>query len=71
MITTLLCITSDHDTPVLCYSQKEVELSVNDWLDGIQKTVRSSIQEAKDRESQGKNQTVNVRVLHINVCVLG
>ncbi|KAI0239314.1 E3 ubiquitin-protein ligase UBR2 [Lamellibrachia satsuma] len=33
-------------------TEKEVDLSVNDWLDGIQKTVRSSIQEAKDRESQ-------------------
>ena len=31
-----------------------MDLSVNDWLDGIQKTVRSSIQEAKDRESQGE-----------------
>ena len=54
---TLLCIASDH-IPVLCCSEKEVELSVNDWLDGIQKTVRSSIQEAKDRESQGKSLTM-------------
>ena len=54
VIITLLCVTSDL-TPVLFCSEKEVELSVNDWLDGIQKTVRSSIQEAKDRESQGKN----------------
>ena len=37
----------------MCFREKEVDLSVNDWLDGIQKTVRSSIQEAKDRESQG------------------
>ena len=69
-ITTLCCVTLYHH-PALCFSQKEVELSVNDWLDGIQKTVRSSIQEAKDRESQGKSPRANVRVLHLKVCVLG
>lgn len=34
--------------------EKEVDLSLTDWLDGIQKTVQSSIQQHIDRESQGK-----------------
>jgi E3 ubiquitin-protein ligase UBR2 len=31
---------------------KYVELSLNDWLDGIQKTVKSSIQQAKDKDTE-------------------
>ena len=30
-----------------------VELSFNDWLDGIQKTVKGSIQEQQDKQSEG------------------
>ena len=37
----------------LFFSSKEVELSLNDWLDGLQKTVDASIQKAQDEESQG------------------
>ena len=39
--------------PIIFSEKKEVELSLNDWLDGIQKTVRNSMQEAKDKESEG------------------
>ena len=37
----------------VCSDSKEVHLSLHDWLDGIQKTVRNSIKEARDKESEG------------------
>ena len=37
----------------------EPQLSMSDWLDGIQKTIRHSIQQQKDRESQGRNESRN------------
>ena len=43
---------------MLCFypqrGKKSVELSLSDWLDGIQKTVKASIKEAKDKESEGE-----------------
>ena len=38
------------------YSDKEeIELPISDWLDGLQKTVRASIQkQTKEQESEGK-----------------
>lgn len=33
--------------------EKEVDLSLTDWLDGLQKTVKNSIQQHRDKESQG------------------
>ncbi len=41
-----------------CSEKKSVELSINDWLDGIQKTVRASIKEAKDKKSEGRQHTM-------------
>ena len=35
--------------------KKEIELPISDWLDGLQKTVRASIQkQTKEQESEGK-----------------
>ena len=34
--------------------EMEVELSLTDWLDGIQKTVKHSIQQHKDSQTQGR-----------------
>lgn len=33
--------------------RREVDLSFNDWLDGIQKTVHASIMAERDKESEG------------------
>lgn len=39
----------------LFYSDnKSVDLSFNDWLDGIQKSVKRSIKETEDKEANGK-----------------
>lgn len=35
--------------------QKEVDLSFNDWLDGIQKTVQASVKAAVDKESEDES----------------
>ena len=51
---------------ILRCSEKDVELSLKDWVSCIQETVRSSIQEAKDRESQGTASTTHAMVGHYN-----
>lgn len=42
-------------------------MSLTDWLDGIQKTVQSSIQQHIDRESQGKRVTAAAIVIVVVV----
>ena len=51
-------VTDYHYTRQLFYTfsdKKEIELPISDWLDGLQKTVRASIQkQTKEQESEGK-----------------
>ena len=43
----------DNNLVITFSSRKVIDLSLNDWLDGLQKTVRCSIQEHQDKESEG------------------
>ena len=43
----------DNNFVISFSSRKVIDLSLNDWLDGLQKTVRCSIQEHQDKESEG------------------
>ena len=49
--------------------RKEVDLSLNDWLDGIQKTVQASVREAKDEESEGEYSTALERLSTLGTCI--
>ena len=41
----------------VCSETKEVHLSLNDWLDGLTRTVKNSIKQATDEETDGRPPT--------------
>ena len=49
------CVSVVERVKTIFRESESVDLSFDDWLDGIQKTVKASIQEQQDQQSEGKS----------------